>query len=357
MRRILFVAFQDYANVSTDIAFAINEHLDGWEARVCSCVAHPFEYPNRHHLDFDSSTEDEKREMAEWIRGGVDVLVWAEEGRSPDDYYSFHSDGKLFARTMLFGMMDEIFSSSRCFVFHAGVAYRTFSRSYNALDRGHFESQLVSPDLWRLTDGLRGIAVFGKPMLPCDDYTSWDTWSPGERIEVCHSPTSFAHKGTRIVDSAMDRVRERLGDVLYRHIGGPAHRGMHVPHQTLKDTRRKCHLYVDQFSSIGGIGVSALESMSDGMVSLCTTHMIPESVWGSAGLRSQDCPIVSLPCPTGDKEIDVQALTQTLLRTCSEPESLPWLGSQGKEWIRMAMDPKRFAQRFISSLKEPIDCA
>jgi len=353
VRKILFVTFQDFANVSTDISWAINTYLDGWEARVCSCTPHPFDYPRKHHIDFDFSTPDQKAAMESWIREGLDVLVWAEEG-FPDYYYSFYAQGSTYLNAMLFGMREALWTKVRKFIFHAGVSYRTHFERYNALDAEWFDGQITSPDLWRLSRDLEGVACFGKPIIGVEESDPSAGWERLDSLTVCHSPTDYGHKGTRVIDAAVERVQKRLPQVQYRRIGGPVADGAHVPHEELARQRRACHVYIDQFSEIGGIGMSALEAMGDGLVTLCTTQMVPDSVWRASGLERSECPIVSLPAPTRDLEVDIQAVESALLDVCSRPDELPALAERGARWAREKMDPRLFAERFILSLKEPL---
>lgn len=364
MRKILFVTFQDFANVSTDIAWAINNHLEGWEARVCSCIPHPFDYPRKHDIDFDFSTPEQKGDMERWIHDGIDVLIWAEEEKFPHYYYSFYSSEQTYSDAILFGVRDLLGSRTKKFIFHAGVAYRTYFAQYNEMDTVWFDGQILSPDLWRLSRGLEGISCFGKPMIDLDGAAMPDRWGPffpgrigPKELVVCHSPTDYGHKGTEIIDAAVARVQERLPHVSYRHIGGPVHNGKHIPHSEVIRQRGECHVYIDQFSEIGGIGMSALEAMGNGLITLCTTHMIPESIWTASGLRSSDCPLISMPAPTRDKEVDIQSVESALFDVCSRPDEMPSLAMSGIQWVMKSMDPKRFAERFILSLKEPLDCA
>jgi len=350
VRKILFVTFQDFANVSTDIAWAINNHLDGWEARVCSCTPHPFDYPRKHHLDFDLSTPDQRAGMESWIRDGVDVLIWAEEGFL-DYYYSFYAEGSTYLNAMLFEMREQLWPKFKKFIFHAGVSYRTNFERYNALDAEWFDGQITSPDLWRLS---RGVVCFGKPIIDVDESDLSTRWGLLDSLTVCHSPTDYGHKGTRIIDAAVERVQKRLPQVQYRRIGGPVADGTHVPHGELVRQRRACHIYIDQFSEIGGIGMSALEAMGDGLVTLCTTQMIPDSVWGASGLERSECPIVSIPAPTGDVEVDIQSVEAALFDVCSRPDEMLDQAERGVRWVREHMDPKRFAERFMLSLREPL---
>lgn len=358
MRKILFVTFQDFANVSTDIAWAINNHLEGWEAKVCSCIPHPFDYPRKHDIDFDFSTPEQKGDMERWIHEGIDVLIWAEEEKSPHFYYSFYGSEHAYSNAILFGRNRLLLSNAKKFIFHAGVSYRNYSEQYNELDKEWFDGQILSPDLWRLSRELEGISCFGKPMIDLDGVPLPDRWgpfSPGrmepKEIVVCHSPTDYGHKGTEVIDAAVARVQEYLPHVKYRHIGGPVHNGKHIPHSEVIRQRSECHIYIDQFSEIGGIGMSALEAMGGGLITLCTTHMIPESIWRSSGLSSSECPLISMPAPTRDKEVDIQSVESALSGICSRPNEMPALAMSGIQWVMKNMDPKRFAERFIISLR------
>lgn len=347
MRKILFVTYQDYANVSTDIAESINAHQEGWDARVCSCVPHPFGYPTAHDLDYDVGSVDQKGVLAEWIRSGVDVLVWAEEARNPADYYSFHAEGRRFAKEMLFGALGDVLKRAKCYVFHAGTAYRGWSEQYNRLDKAVFAGQIVSPDLWRLTGGT-GLVCFGKPMT-ADAARLMQRRDTSGEITVCHSPTNYELKGTKFINMAMEMIVKDFPRVKYRQIGGPAHKNQHLSYEALRSKRRDCHVYIDQFSSIGGIGMSALEAMSDGLVTLCTTHMLhPKIQWGASS--RERCPIISLPCPTGDAGIDVEVLYNEIARVCRGFDDGFHRGFSSAAWVHRNLDPEVFSGRFMEML-------
>ena len=348
MRKILFVTYQDYANVSTDIAKSINEHQPDWDARVCSCVPHPFGYPTAHDLDYDVDSEGEKVALSEWIRSGIDVLVWAEEARNPSDYYSFHAEGQDFANAMLFGALGEGLDQARCYVFHAGNGYRGWSERYNYLDKSVFAGQIVSPDLWRLTGG-SGLVCFGKPM-DADPALLMERRDVSGGLVVCHSPTNYELKGTWLINMAMKMIVKDFPRVTYRQIGGPVHKDQHLSYGDLRSERRKCHIYIDQFSSIGGIGMSALEAMSDGLITLCTTHMIqPNITWGTSSSR-EGCPIVSLPCPTGDIGIDVEVLYNKIAHVCRGIGGELDRGLSSAVWVHRNLDPESFSGNFMEML-------
>lgn len=348
MRKILFVTYQDYANVSTDIAKSIKDFHPDWDARVCSCVPHPFGYPTPHDLDYDSASDEQKADMAEWIRSGIDVLVWAEEARNPSDYYSFHANGQEFAKTMLFGEFDEVFKNAKTFIFHAGNGYRGWSKDYNRLDRDYFFRQIVSPDLWRLTDNGTQVC-FGKPMVSDMCWALSRNWH-GD-LTVCHSPTNYALKGTKVIDEAMERVVRYYPRVKYKHIGGPVQKGEHLGHLELRAQRRDFHIYIDQFSSVGGIGMSSLEAMSDGLLTLCTTHMLHPKASRNTSWNAQDFPIISLPCPTGDHGLDVEVLFSVMTDLCSgRAAKLAYQALVGAAWVRGNLDPRSFAFKFMESL-------
>lgn len=357
MRKILFVTYQDFANVSSDIAHAINGHLPGWEAKVYSCLPHPFAYPNAHDFDFDFSNDEQKREAESWVSDGVDILVWAEESW-PHSYYSFHDASKTFADAMLFGHRERLFATAKCFIFHAGVPFRSNPLVYNDLDPLSFKAQIVSPDLWRLSKDQEGIVCFGKPFSVDLEraQTLWETDRAGGTIVVCHSPTNLALKGTDIIDETMARIVEDNSDVEYRQIGGPAYQNQHIPYGELCEQRKGCHIYIDQYSDIGGVGMSSLEAMADGMIALCTSHMIPGPLWARSGMGSRaNCPMIRLPCRTGDDVVDSAALydvVQRLVRTSRY--NLRMVGMGGALWVRQNLDTSRFAHRFIGMLDSEV---
>jgi hypothetical protein len=375
-RKILFVTYEDFANVSTDIAHAINDWRSDWEARVYSCIPHVFQYTNKHHFDFDVSDEETKGLMEEWIRDGVDIIIWAEECW-PNGYYSYYCPGGLFANTMFFGHRERLLANSRSLIFHAGEPFRHNSELYNSLDLKSFDAQMCSPDLCRLTHERKGLPCFGKP-LTIDLQRAEDLWSNerrnkavwaiqsqlslnspkaapsnGDGIVICHSPTNYIGKGTGIINAAMDKIVADLPHVAYRQIGGPYGTPQNLPYEDICAQRDLCHIYIDQYSNVGGIGMSSLEAMASGMISLCSTHMIPTSVWDSCGIDPDACPIIRLPCPTGDHGVDVEALYDVLSDLCQKPMGeIQKLGMASAKWVHSQMSPDRFADRFLRMISE-----
>ncbi len=345
MKRILFITYQDYANVSSSMAKAINSSMRDWGAAVFSCTSHPFGYPHAPDLVFDSADIYEKRDAKEWLKDGVDVLVWAEEAPSPQHYYSFYSEGGEFADAMLFGMKDRLFDKAKTFIFHAGVAYRYQSVEYNRLDSEFFDGQIVSPDLWRISNGLNGIPLFGKPM---GYYGSHRLARDPGVVRFCHSPTNKSHKGTAIIDAAMDRVSSLRADIGYEHVGGPYHEGKHLPFDEVRRVRSGYDVYIDQFSLVGGVGMSSLEAMGEGLVSMCSTQMIPEEVWEMCGISSKDCPLIQLSGPTGDDEVDKRYLERKIIEVANS--FTPYQGRRSRDWVCHHMDESLKAQMFIESL-------
>jgi len=332
------VGYQDFANVSTSLAAAINEHLEGWEAKVVCCIPHPFQYPLKHDLDYDQANQEEKDHMRTWVEQGVDVLIWANEGY-PGRYYDCYHPSGLFRRTITFGQWDNI---PRKLIFHAGHGFRSNHVLYNSLDQKTFDGQLVSPDLWRLALP-QAVPLFGK-VLEVDNKRVdrlWEQRRKQGQIIVCHSPTNYSLKGSSIIEAA---VKGLGSQVEYRQIGGPYHKGQSLPHQQLQQERRLCHIYIDQVSMVGGLGMSSLEAMADGMIVICTVQMIPQILWRQ---DMSECPLVQAPAPTGDSTVDLSNLRLLLRNLVSlSMEELEVLGRSGARFVQERFSSSVMAQNF-----------
>uniref|UniRef100_A0A6C0BNK1 Glycosyltransferase n=1 Tax=viral metagenome TaxID=1070528 RepID=A0A6C0BNK1_9ZZZZ len=336
--RVLFLTFQDYANVSTDICAALNEHIDGWEAKVCSCHPHPFVYANKHDLDYDHATTKQKDDLKAWVEQGVDIVVWANEA-NPRTYYDLYHTSRLFRDTLSFQQWERI---PHKFIFHAGNSYRTYAGYFNDYDQSQGIRQLVSPDLWRLALPEAQI-LFGKPIPFAPQLRHAE-----RRLVVGHSPTNYYLKGSGLIEKAV-----RALDVEYRQLGGPLQQGKSLPHAELAKRRADCDIYIDQFSTVGGLGVSSLEAMAQGILVLCSTQMIPDQLWTAASIPKP--PIIHLPTPTGCDKIDILALRAALE---------PWVkagvsrvanqGKAGQHWVRQYFEPQVFAERFVGLLTRPV---
>uniref|UniRef100_A0A6C0BQV1 Glycosyltransferase n=1 Tax=viral metagenome TaxID=1070528 RepID=A0A6C0BQV1_9ZZZZ len=333
-RRILFVTQQDCANVNTKISQAINDLGCGWESRVCSCVSHPFKYHLKHDLDYDESTETEKAQMREWIQQGIDVLVWAEEAHT-QSYYSYYARYPLFRQTMLMGAKPKM-----RVIFHTGT-YRGEHKKYNELDRLNFTLQLLSPDLWRLSTHSHPRIIWGKPIKVDVDYVRywWTRRRRSNKVRICHCPTNRVHKGTDIIEKGMQELCKQYPQVEFKLL-------QPMDHKQLERARANFHIYLDQYSaSVGGVGMSSFEAMSEGLIAASTTHMIPKHLW------PRPCPLIQLPCPTGDEKVDTLALVRVLKPyvqlTMKQLENRAWLGTQ---WVHQVLKPSTFAWKFLREL-------
>ena len=341
VKKIAFFCYQDFANVSTDTASAINEGTE-WEARVISCLPHPFNYEKKHDIDWDLASENEKTLMREWLQG-VEIGIWAEESSSPNNYYSYYCPNcSLYRDTLMMGV--EI---PTMFIMHCGVSYRNNSAYYNINDKKHFVGgQLVSPDLWRLTDGLGGSIIFGKPM-----FIPKNVENSNDKLIITHAPTNYLLKGTANIKQACEMLSATYPHLVeYRELGGPFPHNLN--HAELSKLRAECDVYIDQFSTVGGIGMSSFEALADGLLVFCTTQMIPSVAWTYVGLEKRECPIIDLLTPTGDKTVDVFGIYNVLKSTLIDAPRAEIVAHRKRsiKWISENFNAKVVAHKFLESI-------
>ncbi len=361
--RALVVAVQDYANVLTDIAAAVNAHSERWRMRVVCPAPHPFGYRRTHHLDFDSATEAEKREFRAWL-ADCDVVLWAEESLGAQDYFSFYYADGTFRDAVLFGQLASLGPASKPWaIVHAGCGFRAQPRWYNDHDRAHFKMRLLAPDLHRLGSGdpRWDLTLLGKP-FEVDLERAGALWSTERRralpaVVFCHAPTNLFLKGTVQIRQAVALAQEKLGGgarLEYREIGGPVDSPENVPADELSRIRAPCHVYIDQFqSAVGGVGMSSLEAMADGMVTLCTVQNLPEDAWFEQDIGAGLVPLVALP---DSRYPDSVGRLATLLEELARMDyvRLRALGMRSAEWMKQHFDAPTFARRWESHVLDAL---
>jgi hypothetical protein len=345
-KKILFLGYQDFANVSSDIAAALNAHSN-WEAKVVCAAPHPFNYSIPHDLDYDFSSAKEHKIMQEWVVSGVDVIVWAEECSTPGNYYSYYHENRVFKDTMFFNTLQK---QAKKIIFHAGVGYRAHFDYYNAMDLKHFDAQLTSPDLFRLSP--KATPLFGKPMPVDLNHVAhlWNDVRPKHKIVITHSPTNYHLKGTTTIMRAVERLKIKFPykKIVYQQIGGPAHQQQSLSNPELATQRNAAHVYIDQYSPlIGGIGMSSLEAMAAGMLVFCTACMISPSAWIACGIDPTKLPLRVLPTPTPDQKVNIERLVETLSPLCEMSfAEMKHEGMQSALWTEAHLTPKIFAAKF-----------
>lgn len=353
-RRVIFVASSDFANVCTAISDGISAAPDcGWDARILCEAPHPFEYTSSTRTNVSTASSDELRALLEWASES-DVLVIANEAMplSPKSAYAVRGGRNC-------GFSDAVKrlrqSARHHVVWHPGSHMRAAYQQCNAVDRTMFDLQTVSPDLLRLA--LPGAkCVVGKPVqcVPESAMRKWrglDERKPA--LRVGHAPTNTATKGTARIRKAMALVGAELPHVHYFEFGGPLHEGSAVSHAHATSQRATCHVYVDQHSDIGGIGMSSVEAMSLGCVAACTTHNVVGECWEDEGIP--EAPVVRLPAPTGDEDRDVKALAKALVGVLSLPAAeLARMAGLGVHWVSETLAPGVFARRYSARVLDPL---
>lgn len=362
--KILFVGLQDFANVATDISSAINHHLDGWESKSICLTQHPFQYQNDHDWDYQKlipgttnyalTNKEEQEPIKKWIDENVKLVVIAQESIY-NGFASWYNVNDDFKEKMLFGKLGFLKERAKFIIFHAGQPYRQQWRRFNAVDLNYFDAQCMSPDLYRF--GLPGaIPLFGKPFT-VDLNKAHDLWvnvrNTRKEIWVMHSPTDYTAKGSKFIQAGVEQAAHENKHIEYKQVGGPWRQQSNLSHKELEEARNVGHIYVDQFSSIGGIGMSTFEALGAGMIVLCTHGMIDRSIMNQAGM--DECPILTLPMPTGDEKVDTAVVKEKIQELCNlTPSQLHILGMAGACWVKQFYDPAVFAQRYKTQIIERV---
>lgn len=346
--KITFLARQDFANVSTEIARALRTSTETHDARLVSLSRHPYDYSLAHDYDLDRATPAELEEACAFLDAS-DLIVWAEEATIFADEFSAYG-----SRNLLESLLGTN-TKKRRLVFHAGCAFRGSASYYDVLDREFFDGQLCSPDLLRLANA-DARCVWAKPMTTDLEEVDrlWKARRAYEKIVVTHSPSSHALKGTAIFRRVMARVTRERPNVEYREIGGPL--GQHMDNAALMAERDAAVLCLDQYCPpIGSAGIVAYEAMSRGTIPLASTNHVTDAAYRQWSLSRADYPVVPLTfdgmeCAT--EEQAESALTHIMLEVTKYPlEELEAFGRAAAAWTSEHLSPAPFAQQWLAQIE------
>lgn len=344
--KVLFICESDWANVSTLMAKAITEHSKIFQSKCICARAHPFQYRDRHALDYDTCSDTDKARMKEWARD-VRIVIWAEEAFPNTNYYSYNAPNGTFLNTMLLGNT-HLLRTARWGVWHAGNSLRARHKVYNALDNLHFSLQIASPDLVR--NALpTAVPLIGSPVVVNMDHVreKWEIRMKAPRVVIVHSPTNYTWKGTAAVRQVAQRLEKQYPDkMVYLEVGGPYGTKENLPATLAIAMRSEGHIYIDQFNSdIGGIGQSSIESMATGMISLCTLQNIGRDVWDKQGICSDTMPLFSLGDSRSATAVD--DLHDLLRDLILQPrERLRAIGMESALWVKQHFSPFALARYY-----------
>jgi hypothetical protein len=351
--KILFVCISDFANVHTEISRAINEQKNDVQSKVISLCKHPFNYDLKH--DFDVYKDNKyvlmNKNDKEWMKD-VNILIWCEETFDQYMNNSYYSKSN-FNKMMLQHCQNKF---DLKIIDFCGDGYRVNYNEYNILNYNNFDVVFSSPDLVRLamiSQGLPVVPTFGKPIqVNEEEEINEDKWK-GDEILVYHSPTDRKYKGSNLIESAMLQICKVHKNVKYVQLGGSLANKKNIDNAELGKQRKKFHVYIDQFSSIGGIGMSSFENMSDSIVTMCTSSMIPNSVFNMSGLNKNDCPIIWLPTVTGDTFVDVCNITDAIEDVIILPkDELRKIGEKGKKYVKQFFNYQIFSERYLKPIRK-----
>lgn len=346
-KKVAFICVEDCANVSTEYALAIRTHIPGWDARSICGWKHAFDYSLKH--DWDWYPKETHKPWVHWL-SDVDLVIWAQEDLM-DCPYSFYT--RNFMHKMFLENLHLRSTAKAWLIMHTGDIYRKNYHEYNAVDADEFDAQVCAMDLHRLA--LPGALTYiGKPIsinlrLSLEfSRQKYANTADGEWV-ISHSPTDYVLKGTENVRKAMEKLTEEFPKVKYLEIGGPFKERKHIPQPEAVRLRNSSHIYIDQFySPIGGFGVSSIEAMSAGVISLCTINNISPEVQNLAGLRE---PLPIIPLPNSENPESWLDLYRVLKTVITKPkEELLTKSLEGIAYVNKYFSPENVAKAFHTGI-------
>lgn len=346
---ILVIAFQDFANVMSSIADAVNRFSTVFQMRVFCAIPHPFSYFPPHHFDYDIYID--KHALRPYL-DKVKIVIWAEEA-NPYTYYSYYNCDNMFKNAMTLNTNILNRDDITKIIWHAGCPGRNNQEHYRTYDRHQFKAGFYSPDLIHVAHPLwyrspLAQTILGKP-LDEQSFPIRDKWNE-DILFITHSPTNFYLKGTNIIRQAIELAKTMTKNgFVYEELGGPHHEGLSISTDELAARRIKYHVYIDQISSIGGIGMSSFEAMLSGLVTICSVHRI-ESL-----LDEVKCPIIRCNHTQPNKSLiayQLAGILVGLINSYAEDRTeFVKLAHQSQRWTSEYTQPQRFANQFSTQLK------
>lgn len=343
-KKILFIAYADWGNVGTAFANMIRTYSE-WDARSLCLEPHP--HKNEFDHDWDLTKARMTDGLSEWLEDGLSVVIWQTEMTNFAPLL-FHK----YKEQLTTKNWGHILSANIWATFHHDDCFRVTPHVAKQHDFDVFQLVMTSPDIRRLHDA-RAIPIVARPFHTDLGYAE-SLWVNGikssNKIIVTHSPTNYDFKGTKFIREAMSYIQKKYPYVEFRELGGPAHSPQCLQPQDLFKAWEPVHICIDQFNRrMGGAGITCYESMSKGMVAICTYFNQRPEDWQKAGFDPDDIPIIPL------HNVDDQV--NEVIRAVEEV--LGW-GYEGirkhalhsARWTKNYFEPDVFCDRYIKIFDE-----
>lgn len=291
-KSIVFLCLSDYANVRTHMAYLINQHSKKYTAKVIGYIPHCFNYQVKH--DYDISEKRIVRGRVKWvvntkiipviekIVADADIIYWAEEHQ----------------RTQFVKLIPQllpIIGQKKRVIGHSGSFYRNHCESSNQSDVDFFQYQVLNTDLYRLSPVDKKIPFIQCCLVsPVSKQEILMKYGDQKKLIICHLPYNRKKKGSNIIDGIVAEIMQNNHQLTLPQI--EYYYQSDSDHNKILQLKKKVHLYIDQYNlSIGGLGVSTLESLASGSIVFCSLNQTQDIVWNQLGIEKP--PIIDIGFP------------------------------------------------------------
>jgi acyl-[acyl carrier protein]--UDP-N-acetylglucosamine O-acyltransferase len=256
-RRIVFLSRNDWANVSTILSKSINQWSHKYVSDIICIAPHRFKYDLPHPIDLVH-----KKVPLNTIKDMLhkaDLIIYCEEVNQ-----------EVELRKLLPGAWPIIQSKKRV-VYHASYKFN------NATDEKKYLRQIFVPEIYFMgIPGRKSMIIPGCPItIPENIREIIKEREKRSTIIVLHinsrqGQEGIQYKGTNVIQSQMDKILKKYPQVEFKCIRQPT-----LTNHQVMEMKKQCDIYIDQYNpTIGGFGVSSVESITFGCLTLSTMNKI-----------------------------------------------------------------------------------
>lgn len=267
-KMITYLADMDYANVMTEYSNMLNKYSKKYQSRVFCNMAHPFNYKLKHDINFNSVIFTEK------VNNYVKDVILKSEHVIFSDELELLSNINLVNPNFIKNL--DIFNSIKnLHISHPGSHYRNDYKRFNEIEYNKYKKHFYTPDLVRLnlnkSTDYEILQIYFNNINKDIIINSIENRFKEDKLIISHVPSSN-QKGTDTIVKIVNRLFEDkyiTENYIYQTT---QHK---ISNEEILNIKMKSTIYIDQFiPSIGGFGVSSLESLSLGNITLAAINNV-----------------------------------------------------------------------------------
>jgi hypothetical protein len=330
--KISFIAENDWANVLTEYSHCLNKHSEDIECKSICFRPHPFNYSIQHDYDLENCSDEILERARKWVDES-DVIIFGEEGHPLENKYR-----TIREFDALLGL-DLINSNKKLCIWHPGTHYRQNYQFYNNHPlRSKIHKHLYSIDLYRLSNKEENdlpIHAYQYVNFSYEKFIS--DFKSKLKIKpwtILHIPSNASVKGTEQINNIISKLNLDPSKFQYKTLEG-------VPHSQVIKEKEHSVFYIDQYNplSVGGYGVSTLESLFASNLTFSTINNISDSMFKLTG--QYECPVISL----GTSQEELYFVLNNFILTSTENQLIEYMEGIG-QWLETVYSPQSIVNYF-----------